>query len=225
MENFISHLKNTWNYQYILSNHSYIHINIRISVMRTYEDVIEALKTYENELTRESGIRRDHYIIVGGSINLVRKGVGEYVLEKGTPTPMVWETAKKKLTEFQAKCGDNIRLEIINYSDWLLKNIEDCKKLIKCMDESLSGQGQRKLPPETNDKEAKPGPVESGPLCTQTTKTDSEDPGNNRRAVAVSCLTCPYNISTCMICRFATGINMDVFPWEIICTAPDPPIP
>ena len=193
--------------------------------MRTYEDVIEALKTYENELTRESGIRRDHYIIVGGSINLVRKGVGEYVLEKGTPTPMVWETAKKKLTEFQAKCGDNIRLEIINYSDWLLKNIEDCKKLIKCMDESLSGQGQRKLPPETNDKEAKPGPVESGPLCTQTTKTDSEDPGNNRRAVAVSCLTCPYNISTCMICRFATGINMDVFPWEIICTAPDPPIP
>lgn len=193
--------------------------------MRTYEDVMEALKSYENELTRESGIKRDHYIIVGGNINLVRKSVGEYVLEKGTPTPMVWETAKKKLAEFQAKCGDNIRLEIINYSDWLLKNIEDCKKLIKCMDESLSGKDWRKLPPETHDKEAKPGPAESGPSCTQTTKTDSEDPGNNRRAVAVSCLTCPYSISTCMICRFATGINMDVFPWEIICTAPDPPIP
>ena len=219
MENFIDHSKNTRNNQYILSNH------ININLMRTYEDVIEALKSYEDELTKESSSKRDHYIVAGGNINLVRKGPGVYALEKGVPTALMWETAKRKQEEFQAKCGDNIRLEIINYNDWLLKNIEDCKKLIKCMDESLSGKGSRKLPPETHDNEAKPGPVESDPSCAQMTETDLEVPGNNHRAVAVSCLTCPYSISTCMICRFATGINMDVFPWEIICTAPDPPIP
>lgn len=199
--------------------------------MRTYEDVKEALKNYEAELTRESGIKRDHYIIMGGNVNVVKKNVGEYALEKGTPVPMIWETAKKKQAEFQAKCGDNIRLEIIKYSDWLIKNIEDCKKLMKCMEESLSGKTQQKTAPETIEpvlepkqeiiESEDPEPPVIGVLCTRDTKTNPENPGNNLRPVSLSCPTCPYGVKTCMICKFAAGINMDTFPWEVICSAPE----
>ena len=128
--------------------------------MRTYEDVKEALKSFEDELKRESGIKRDHYIIMGGSVNVVKKGVGEYALDKGTPVPMIWETAKKKQAEFQEKCGDNIRLEIIKYSDWLIKNIDECKKLMECMRQQFSSgeDSQKKVDPEPEPESAPESP-------------------------------------------------------------------
>ena len=204
--------------------------------MRTYEDVKEALKGFEAELKRESGIKRDHYIIMGGNVNVVRKNIGEYALEKGTPVPMIWETARKKQAEFQEKCGDNIRLEIIKYSDWLIKNIEDCKKLMKCMEESLTGKSTTKstaksteLPPE-NTPESKqeiaeydpqPIPPVIGPICTHSPSEKPENSDSSFRPVSLSCPSCPYSVKTCMICKFAAGINMDVFPWEVICNAPE----
>lgn len=196
--------------------------------MRTYEDVKEALKGFEAELKRESGIKRDHYIIMGGNVNVVRKNIGEYALEKGTPVPMIWETARKKQAEFQEKCGDNIRLEIIKYSDWLIKNIEDCKKLMKCMEESLAGKSTVKtteLPPESKQEiaeiEPEPAPPVIGPLCTHSPSEKPENSDSSFRPVSLSCPSCPYSVKTCMICKFAAGINMDVFPWEVICNAPE----
>lgn len=200
--------------------------------MRTYEDVKEALKGFEAELKRESGIKRDHYIIMGGNVNVVRKNIGEYALEKGTPVPMIWETARKKQAEFQEKCGDNIRLEIIKYSDWLIKNIEDCKKLMKCMEESLTGKTTAKTtelplenPPESKheiaEQEPEPIPPVIGPICTHSPSEKPENSNSNFRPVSLSCPSCPYGVKTCMICKFAAGINMDVFPWEVICNAPE----
>ena len=171
--------------------------------MRTIDDVRTSLKFYEGELQRESGIKRDHFIITGGNLSVVKKGngpTGQYILDKGTPVPMVWETAKRKLAEFQEKCGDNIRLEIIKYSDWLLKNIEECKKLMDCMQNSMSGN-----------------PAES----TSESISESQRKSTSKSyPVEMSCQSCPYEIKTCMICRFAAGINMKVFPWEVICDAP-----
>ena len=188
--------------------------------MRTYEDIEEALKNYENELARESHIKRDHYIITGGNVNIIKKNIREYTLEKGTPTPMVWETAKKKHAEFQVKCGDNIRLEIIKYSDWLIKNIEDCRKLMKCMEKSLSTNARQNDTPEAiGSEDPKPSVIDT--LCTGDTKTTPENPGNNLRSVSLSCPTCPYGVKTCMICKFAVGINTDTFPWTIICGSPE----
>ena len=225
--------------------------------MRTYEDVKEALKTYEAELKRESNIKRDHFIIMGGNINVVRKGIGDYALEKGTPVPMIWETAKKKHAEFQEKCGDNIRLEIIKYSDWLIKNIEECKKLIKCMRKQFSSGGD---PQESVPESVAESTVENTESTAENTESVSESATENteftpestaenaestventdhphkpielpqspagpshtaRQLDDVSCPSCPYGIKTCMVCKFASGINMNVFPWEIICSVPN----
>ena len=217
--------------------------------MRTYEDVKEALKKYEDELKRESNIKRDHFIIMGGNVNVVRKGIGDYALEKGTPVPMIWETAKKKHTEFQEKCGDNIRLEIIKYSDWLIKNIEECKKLIKCMRKQFSsGDNPQESEPEsvaestaettesvTEKTESVPestaenpesvtedaeSVAESEPETTDQPQSPTGPSHTARQLDDVSCPDCPYGITTCMVCKFASGINMNVFPWEIICSVP-----
>lgn len=199
--------------------------------MRTYEDVKEALKSFEDELKRESGIKRDHYIIMGGSVNVVKKGVGEYALDKGTPVPMIWETAKKKQAEFQEKCGDNIRLEIIKYSDWLIKNIDECKKLMECMRQQFSSgeDSQKKVDPEPEAaQESAPESVlkiaETNPEPEPKSIELPQSPmpcDCTARQLEMSCPTCPYGIKTCMVCKFASGINMNVFPWEIICSIPN----
>ena len=203
--------------------------------MRTIDDVRTSLKFYEGELQRESGIKRDHFIITGGNLSVVKKGngpTGQYILDKGTPVPMVWETAKRKLAEFQEKCGDNIRLEIIKYSDWLLKNIEECKKLMECMQNSMSGnpaesasesisESQRKSPRKSAPESISGNPAESTSESTSESDTESQRKSTSKSyPVEMSCPSCPYEIKTCMICRFAAGINMKVFPWEVICDAP-----
>lgn len=196
--------------------------------MRTIEDVKEALKNYEDELKRESGIKRDHYIIMGGNMSVVKRGVGQYALDKGTPIPMIWETAKKKHEEFQEKCGGNIRLEIIKYSDWLTKNIEDCHKLIGCMQKSLAGEETVSTaptnPPDGIEPESGCDVPEENPAPDETEQVIPggvfKGPDGTFRAISVTCSDCPYGASSCMICRFATGINMDTFPWEVICSAP-----
>lgn len=200
--------------------------------MRTYEDVKEALKSFEDELKRESGIKRDHYIIMGGNVNVVKKGVGEYALGKGTPVPMIWETAKKKQAEFQVKCGDNIRLEIIKYSDWLIKNIEECKKLMECMRQQFSSgeESQKKVDPEPEPETAPESVLkiaETDPEPEPKTIELSQSPipcDCTARQLEMTCPTCPYGIKTCMVCKFASGINMNAFPWEIICSIPNKPI-
>lgn len=225
--------------------------------MRTYEDVKEALKTYEAELKRESNIKRDHFIIMGGNVNVVRKGIGDYALEKGNPVPLIWETAKKKHAEFQEKCGDNIRLEIIKYSDWLIKNIEECKKLIKCMRKQFSsGDNPQESMPESvsestveNTESTAENTESVSESATENTESTPESTAENvestventdyphkpielpqspagpshtaRQLDDVSCPSCPYGIKTCMVCKFASGINMNVFPWEIICSVPN----
>ncbi len=207
--------------------------------MRTIDDVRTSLKFYEGELQRESGIKRDHFIITGGNLSVVKKGngpTGQYILDKGTPVPMVWETAKRKLAEFQEKCGDNIRLEIIKYSDWLLKNIEECKKLMECMQNSMSGNPAESASESNSESPRKSAPESmSGNPAESASESNSESPrksapesmsGNPAEStsksypVEMSCQSCPYEIKTCMICRFAVGINMKVFPWEVICDAP-----
>lgn len=200
--------------------------------MRTYEDVKEALKSFEDELKRESGIKRDHYIIMGGNVNVVKKGVGEYALGKGTPVPMIWETAKKKQTEFQEKCGDNIRLEIIKYSDWLIKNIDECKKLMEYMRQQFSSgeDSQKKADPEpepetTPESVLKIAEIDPEPEPKTIELSQSPMPCDcTTRQMEMSCPTCPYGIKTCMVCKFASGINMNVFPWEIVCSIPNKPI-
>ena len=233
--------------------------------MRTYEDVKETLEIYEAELKRESNIKRDHFIIMGGNVNVVRKGVGNYALEKGNPVPLIWETAKKKHAEFQEKCGDNIRLEIIKYSDWLIKNIEECKKLIKCMRKQFSSNvdphesAPESLPESTventesvsestmeNTDSGTDSSVENTESTLESTAENTESapesiaetpeppyepielpqspagPSHTARQLDdVSCPSCPYGIKTCMVCKFASGINMNVFPWEIICSVPN----
>ena len=199
--------------------------------MRTIDDVRTSLKFYEGELQRESGIKRDHFIITGGNLSVVKKGngpTGQYILDKGTPVPMVWETAKRKLAEFQEKCGDNIRLEIIKYSDWLLKNIEECKKLMECMQNSMSGNPAESASESISESQRKSAPESiSGNPAESTSESTSESISESQRKstsksypVEMSCQSCPYEIKTCMICRFVAGINMKVFPWEVICDAP-----
>jgi hypothetical protein len=126
---------------------------------------------------------------------------------------MIWETAKKKQAEFQEKCGDNIRLEIIKYSDWLIKNIDECKKLMECMRQQFSSgeDSQKKVEPEPEPKTIE---LPQSPMSCDCTA----------RQLEMSCPTCPYGIKTCMVCKFASGINMNVFPWEIICSIPNKPI-
>lgn len=202
--------------------------------MRTIDDVRTSLKFYEDELLRESGIKRDHFIITGGNLSVVKKGngpTGQYILDKGTPVPMVWETAKRKQAEFQEKCGENIRLEITKYDDWLLKNIEDCKKLMRCMQKSMSGNPAESVPesvPESNAESKRKSPSKSTPESVSEHKknqpdSETESPRESPSKsypMEMSCPSCPYGIKTCMICRFAAGINMKVFPWEVICDAP-----
>lgn len=187
--------------------------------MRTYEDVKEALKAFEDELKRESGIKRDHYIITGGNMSVVRKGVGQYALDKGTPVPMIWETAKKKHEEFQEKCGENLRLEITKYSDWLTKNIEDCKKLMNCMQKSLSGEDTK---PET--PESQPECPAENPMPDETQQIIPggvfKGPDGVFREVELSCRTCPIGVKNCMVCRFAVGVETTSFPWKVVCSAP-----
>ena len=191
--------------------------------MRTIDDVRTSLKFYEGELQRESGIKRDHFIITGGNLSVVKKGngpTGQYILDKGTPVPMVWETAKRKLAEFQEKCGDNIRLEIIKYSDWLLKNIEECKKLMECMQNSMSGNPAESTSESISESQRKSAPESMSGNPAESTSESQRKSTSKSYPVEMSCLSCPYEIKTCMICRFAAGINMKVFPWEVICDAP-----
>lgn len=194
--------------------------------MRTYEDVKEALEYYKEELKREATTKRDHYIVVGGNMCVIRKGVGQYALGKGDPIPMVWETAKKKVEEFQEKCCDGVKLESVKYNDWLNNNIIECNKLIECMKKSLSGEDANPTNPTNPTDQPDVSEIPDSDSRISECPIQSEKPVKPNysdctpRPVEVSCQTCPYGVKNCMICRFATGINMDTFPWEVICSAP-----
>lgn len=176
--------------------------------MRTYEDVKLALKHYHDELANEASAKLPHYVVVGGNMCIIKKGAStQYILGKGSPVPMIKTTAESNLKKFQDKCGDNIKLEMIVYSDWLNDEIKECNHLIGCMQKSLSGE-EPEQPIQMGQEEVHQG--------------EPTGPGSDvhSRCITMSCTSCPYGINTCMTCRFAVGIRMQVIPWEIICNAP-----
>ena len=188
--------------------------------MRTFNDVKKSLEFYKEELNRESQIKRDHYIITGGNMSVIKKGVGQYMLDIGIPVPMVWETAKKKMIEFQGKCGGNIKLSMTKYEDWLKNNIDECKKLMKleCIQKPIDDE-QIELSGSHQDSELESHPDKSESHSDKSESHPDKSEGNFIQ-IEMSCQSCPLKIKTCMICRFVGGINMDKFPWEIICNAP-----
>lgn len=176
--------------------------------MRTFEDVKVALKNYHDELAIEAGSRHPHFVVVGGNMCIIKKGAAQYTLGKGDPIPMREDTAQGKLLQFREKCGDNIKLEIISYSDWLNANIQECEHLISCMQASLSG-------------EEVVTPKEKPEIIHKDTSTPyvNEPVNPSGRFISIACPECPYGVNTCMTCKFAEGVNMQVIPWTIICNA------
>lgn len=182
--------------------------------MRTFEDVKTALKKYQEELANEAGSSQVHYVVTGGNMCITKNGGSTlYNLGKGDPIPMIKATADKNLTKFSEKCGDNIKLEIHKYTDWLNDAIKECEHLITCMNKSLSG--------ESGDFVQIPGDtiIPVVPMCIPTqTKEISENAV--KKPVEMSCPNCPYSINTCMTCKFVGGVDVNVYPWVVICCAP-----
>lgn len=174
--------------------------------MRTYEDVKITLKKYQDELANETSAKRPHWIIIGGNMCIVRKGIStQHILGKGDPVPMTKATAEANLPKFQARCGDNIELKMIEYTSWLNEEIKECERLISCMQKTLIGEE-----PSGSDRVA---PISVAPQ--QYIRSDAE-----RRPINVACVTCPYHINSCWTCKYAGGVDTSVIPWMILCMAP-----
>ena len=188
--------------------------------MRTFEDVKTALKKYQDALTKESYSNQVRYIVTGGNMCIIKKGVGQYILSKGDPVPMRKDTARNKIAQFKDKCGANIKLELIKYNDCLNANIKECQHLIQCMNNSLSGTGEEFTQVSEDNIMSMPQVCSTNmPINTSIENPEQNDPKERQYQIELSCPNCPYNINMCMACKFAKGVNMDVFPWQIICTA------
>ena len=83
-------------------------------------------------------------------------------------------------------------------------------------DKSESHSDKSKSHPDS-ELESHPDKSESHSDKSESHPDKSE---GNFIQIEMSCQSCPLKIKTCMICRFVGGINMDKFPWEIICNAP-----
>ena len=168
--------------------------------MRTYEDVKIALKKYQDELANEAGSKQPHWVVVGGNMCIIKKGAStQYVLGKGDPVPMIKVTAEANLTKFQERCGDNIKLEMINYTEWLNAEINECNHLISCMQRTLAGETPSQSPVDPLD-----------PIPQQNMD-------GIKRPIVMTCENCPLGVNTCMTCRFCLGVDSNVYPWEINC--------
>lgn len=164
--------------------------------MRTYEDVETTLKKYKDELANEAGSKQPHWVVVGGNMCILKKGGStQYILGKGDPVPMTKHTAESNLTKFQERCGNNIKLSMMDYTEWLNAAINECNHLILCIQKTLAGNNQDVTIPE------------------------SITPPKERvtRAITITCESCPLSVNTCMTCRFCMGININTYPWEINC--------
>lgn len=176
--------------------------------MRTYEDIKSSLKKYQDELAQEAGSKQPHWIVVGGNMSIIKKGTSnQYVLGKGDPVPMLRQTAESNLEKFQARCGDNIKLSIVKYNDWLNDEINECNHLISCINKTVyskdSGEDNINIEPPQINMET---PIVNGELIY--------------RHIHVGCPSCPYNINSCWTCKFAGNVNTTTIPWTIICMAP-----
>lgn len=187
--------------------------------MRTYEEVKAARKKYHDALVEEAGSRHPHFVITGGNMCVIKKGAAQYILGKGEPIPMREDTAQGKLVFFQEKCGDNIKLEVISYSDWLKANIEECDHLISCIQKSLSGEEE--IPEEPMPVEN----VEETPVIEAPAQPEPPTVANGdweANSIEMSCPGCPLGIKMCMVCRFCVGVKTDIYPWQVVCSAPKP---
>jgi len=174
--------------------------------MRTYEDVKIALKKYHDELANEASSKQSHWIVIGGNMCIVKKGAStQYILGKGDPVPMIKATAEANLSKFQARCGDNIELKMVEYTSWLNEEIKECEHLISCMQKTLAGEE-----PSSSDGVVSTTIVSQQPICSNA----------ERRAIHVCCEECPYKINSCWTCKYAGGVDTSVIPWMILCMAP-----
>ena len=172
--------------------------------MRTYEDVKIALKKYKDELANEAGAKQPHWVIIGGNMCITKKvSSNTYILGKGDPAPMLKTNARKNLTKFQERCGDNIKLEMVNYTEWLNAEINECNQLISCMQRTLAGET--------------PTPPPVDPLDPLDSFVPQQNVDGIKRPIIISCENCPLGVNTCMTCRFCLGVDTNVYPWEINC--------
>lgn len=156
-----------------------------------------ALKRFMDELNAEKTARVEHFIVTGGSLCVIRKGISTtHILGKGDPVPMTKDTAKKNKDKFQPMCTDDVELKIIPYTEWLESNIEECNKLLDCMRRTMAGEEQ-----ESTD-------VQDIPVPTQEPAT-------------VPCIVfprCPYGVNSCYTCKFVTGVDINTLPWKVQCS-------
>lgn len=170
--------------------------------MRTYEDVKLKLTFYQEELRKEKSSSRDHYVVVGGNMCVTRNGQSvQYILGKGEPVPMVKETAVKNLEKCQAKCTDDVKLEMKSYKDWLQESIEECEKLIACMQRQLSGDTPGAM-------------VVPVPEPTTPTAATFREPAQ----LNIACKECPVSNNSCLYCKFFGGIDFNKYPYRVQCS-------
>lgn len=186
--------------------------------MRTYEEVKAARKIYQDALVEEAGSRHPHYVVTGGNMCIIKKGAAQYMLGKGEPVPMREDTAQGKLEMFQDLCGDNIKLEIISYSEWLKANIAECDHLISCIQKSLSGEELDEEPAQEVDTVETP--VNETPAQPEPPTVANGD--WEAIPIEMSCPDCPIGVKACMVCKFCIGVKPDVYPWQVVCGAPQP---
>ena len=120
--------------------------------MRTIDDIHETVKKYQEALNAEQNSPKTHYVVVGGGICICQKpNTFHYELCKGEPVPMLYSTAERHKQKYDEKLTDDIQLQIILYSDWLKKNIDECSKLEK--------MGSQEPVPENSPMEVPETPV------------------------------------------------------------------
>lgn len=177
--------------------------------MRTYEDVKLKLKFYQDELTRETTGTREHFVVLCGNVCVTRNGNSiQYILGKGEPAPMAKDTAIKKMEMYQDKCTDDVKLEMKSYKEWLQESIEECEKLIACMQRQLSGEP---LPKTEEPSTQVPTPV---PESTTPTAATFREPAQ----LSITCKECPVDNNSCLYCKFFGGIDFSKFPYRVQCS-------
>ena len=184
--------------------------------MRTVDDIKATILRYKRELVEEQKRSNGHYVVVGGNMCITQPGSSwHYVLGKGDPVPMLLETAKRHLKKNESKLMDDIRLEVIKYSDWLENSIKECEKLLAyttpvTLEEPEPVQTPTtETPMETPMEESKPEPQ----IITM------EEPATTIRPITINCPTCPMEFGNCALCKLCAEVNTESIPWEVKCEA------
>lgn len=201
--------------------------------MRSYEDVKKNLKTYEKELQKELKARTHHYVVVGGNMCVIQKK-DQRVLGKGIPVPLNAPTAQYYIKKFQPLCCDDIELKRIKYSEWLENAIKECNQLTEYVQEQTNCQfenscGTVSVQPSRQEQIDTSSPEQEKQNNDDMTNTIEITNKNDQYCMRSAQITicspfCPFNINTCICCKFFVGIDVDC-PQSIKCSYSEPKNP